>query len=167
MEPQIAVPLGATSYLMADITEAAAVFTTDAGEQKVAIRGSIGFELTQAPRRKTSVSLIRLNLVTEGVKTKSGHSGVLGLMLAKQPVPIKYDPSKGGLEAAFDLVLHYPLIDQKLGFKEKRVKEDTCFVPYTETMAARLAGHLPRLAPDEKGHLSIDFELKAELSQTY
>jgi hypothetical protein len=154
------------SFFIANIEKKTVVFTSDAGQQEVIVSGSIGFQVTKVPRGRIKVSLIRLNLVTKGVRTKAGASGVLGLTLAKPAIATTYDPVKGNLEAVFDLILHYPLIDRKKGFREKRIPGDTCFVPYTEKMTATLSGSLPGLVPDEKGQIPFKLALKGEV-RTY
>lgn len=163
-EPPVEPKTGRTTYLIANMEKAAATFATDAGPQELAVRGSIGIEVTRPRGQKVpNLTLMRLNLVAEGLKTKSGNTGVLGLMLARQ-VPLKYDPRKGGLEGDVRLVMHYPLIDQKRGFREKRAEGDTCFVPFTETLAGRFHGRLGRPIPEDEGEVPVEMEVTAELA---
>jgi hypothetical protein len=156
-----------TTYLIANIEKSTVEFVTQAGPLEIPVRGSIGFQAQWYPRRRyPTLSLMRLNLVTDGVKTDSGDSGVVGLMLAKQ-TPVEYDHRTGKLSAAFELVLHYPLIDRKMGFREKRLKGDTNFVPYTETVAAQLHGRLPQPIMEDKGEVPVAMGLDGELVHSY
>jgi hypothetical protein len=69
------------------------------------------------------------------------------------------------LELEFRSVLHYPLIDEKMGFRRvEPQKGDTCFVPYTEGMIGKLSGRLPEgLQPTESGEVPFEGEITLEL----
>lgn len=135
-----------TLIFASNIDEAAGVVVTNAGENKVVFRGAIGFRVTQREKGEMKVNLIRLNLLTDGVRSESGGTGVIGVKLAEPEYETEFDPSNGRLEAKFHLVLHYPLIDEKMGFREVESEEsEECvhFVPYTEVMEGKLTARLP------------------------
>lgn len=135
-----------TMILASNIDETAGVVVTDAGEHEVVFRGAIGFRVTQRQEGEMNVSLIRLNLLTDGVKSESGDTGVIGVKLAEPEYETEFDPSDGRLEARFQLTLHYPLIDEKLGFREVESEEsEECvhFAPNTEAMEGKLTARLP------------------------
>ncbi|MGY4706662.1 hypothetical protein ACVNPS_02770 [Candidatus Bipolaricaulota sp. J31] len=150
-------------YLAANITETTGRVTTDKGDRKAVFSGIIGFRAIPKGER-FQLTLIELNLISNGIATRRGKSGVLGLKLSDE-VATWYDPRTGQASFAPAFVLHYQLIDRIKGFKELGLKGETdLFMPFTETMKGELNVKFPRgLQMVEKGKTYTEIELDLKL----
>jgi hypothetical protein len=147
------------AFLIGNLHDVKGAITTDQGEQNVLFRGSIGFRGVPDNRGGLALNLIRLNLLTTGVDTPKGNSGIIGLWLAKPVYGTSFNFHTGILEADFRSILHYPLIDNIKGFRPVESKEDANFPPYTEGMKGELSGKLPGGLQPEKGAVSFEGKL--------
>jgi hypothetical protein len=154
---------------VANIEKAQGVITTEAGEQEVMFQGAVGFRVLYGREGVEDLRLIRLNLHTPGVKGEEGETGTIGLMLAEPEYKTGYDPGSGQVETGFHFTLHYPLIDERMGFRGiDEAQGDTCFAPYLETMEGRLSGQLPEdLHPDDEGRYILKLEISAEIMEAH
>ena len=103
---------GETYYLIANLKDAQGTVTTDIGVQQTSFGGEIAFQISTDDKGATVMNLQRLNLVSPGVQTKSGSSGVIGLNLISAPYKVNYDPRGGQISSEFESNLHYALIDE-------------------------------------------------------
>ena len=153
-----------TIYLIANLEGAKATITTDVGKQQTVFNGEIAFQI-----RENNLVLKRLNLVSKGVKTKQGPSGLIGLNLVADEYKTIYDPQKGTVNGEFRATLHYGLIDKIKGFMPPDKEEGDQFLSYTESMKGSLNGKIAeniRLADmDEKIPVSFTGTLKLELER--
>lgn len=163
------VPVGSTQekevhYLVGNFDQIRGTVNTDAGPQHTSFRGEVAFQVVSNEMNEISLVLKRLNLVSEGVPTKSGDSGVIGLVLAKPEYVAGYNSQTGEIYADFRSELHYSLIDEKKGFIPGKSKECAVFYSYTEEMAGQLKGNLPEsLQLEDKGSISMQGEILFEL----
>ncbi len=136
-------------------------------EQETSFRGQIGFRVVAGQEGQLTLFLDKLNLVSAGVPTDSGNSGIISLVLAKPGAKMSHDSITGKLTAEFKSTLHYELIDKIKGYRQVKGKyENDVFPPYTEEMTGKLVGKLPgKLQAAEKGHVAFDGELKLEISK--
>ncbi len=119
--------------------------------------------------KSASLFLMEFNLVSKGVYTAKGRTGVLGLRLKGEEARLSYDPRTGQASGKFSLVLHYELLDKVKGFRRGRTKgEADEFVPYTETMVGKLSVRFPEgMRPASKGRVVVEPAiLEAELSSS-
>jgi len=150
-------------FFIGNIEKAEGVVVTDTGKHRVVFRGSFGFRVNHHGEGGIGVQLVRLNLLAEGVKAEAGDTGTIGLRLEKPEYEARFDPGDGSLKARFNLVLHYPLIDEKMGFRETEKLESVVFVPYTEVMEGSLTTSLPREFVEG---VPAKFEAKAQIQAT-
>ena len=136
-------------------------------EQETSFRGQIGFRIITDREGQLTLFLNKLNLVSTGVPTDSGNSGIISLVLLKPESKMSYDPSTGQLTSEFKSTLHYELIDKIKGYRQVEGKyENDVFPPYTEEMTGKLVGKLPeKLKAVESGHVTFVGELKLEISK--
>jgi len=136
-------------------------------EQETSFRGQIGFRVVAGREGQLTLFLDKLNLVSAGVPTDSGNSGIISLVLAKPGSKMSHDPSTGQLTAEFKSTLHYELIDKIKGYRQVKGKyENDVFPPYTEEMTGKLVGKLPeKLQAVEKGRVTFVGELRLEISK--
>jgi len=151
-------------YLVGNFEDAKAVVNTDMGEQQTSFRGSIAFRAIPEKGGGFKLILEDLNMVSSGVPTKKGDSGVIGLTLANPEYETAYDQKTGNLNTEFQSTLHYSLIDKIKGYIPDKSKEGDVFYSYTETMAGKLAGSLPEaLQLKEKTFVPLKAEIRLEL----
>ena len=157
-------------YLMGNIDDREATVEADTGRQGASFAGSIGFRVLAQEKETVQVILSRLNLVSEGVKTERGESGVIGLSLAEAGFKLEYNPRTGEIGGEFETILHYELIDRVKGYRqpEQQYKgEADLFAPYTERMVGKLSGKFGEpLEPAEKGETRFEGDITLELSST-
>lgn len=148
---------GKVYYLVGNLKE----IKGEVDGQGTVFQGQIGFRVVLDQKGQLTLSLHRLSLVSKGVTTARGNSGVIGLVLADPEAKVSYDWRTGQLAAEFRSTLHYELIDKIKGYRPvKEHKECAVFIPYTEEMVGRLIGRLPeKLQPAPKGSVSFDGEL--------
>lgn len=153
-------------YLTGNLREVPGTVTTDKGDQRTTFFGSIGFRVV--PTEKGLLFyLIDFNLISKGVLTSQGESGVLGVSLAVDPQPPSiYDPKTGRASWEFRAILHYELIDRVKGFRKVEVKgENDAFVPFTERLKGKLSGRFPEaLKVADKGSTTFDGEIVFDLT---
>ncbi len=153
-------------YLMGNIDEGEA--SVEAGErgQSTSFVGSIGFRVLAQEKQPIQVILSRLNLVSKGVETERGESGVIGLLLAGAGFEMEYNPRTGEVAGEFETTLHYELIDRVLGYRKQESRgESDNFESYTETMVGKLSGKFAEpLEPAEKGTSRLEGDITLELS---
>ncbi len=161
-----------TSSLIARGNAYYLVSTIDQAKGKVdkrgtSFRGEIVFRVVPARKGQLTMFLHRLNLVSAGVGTARGKSGVIGLNLAKSGSKMSYDPRTGKVTAKFQSTLHYELIDKKKGYRRVQGKHESDIFPsYTEVMVGNLVGKLPeQMRAAKKGQASFNGELKLEISK--
>ena len=143
VEPSRTLQEGEAYYLIGSLDKVRGTVLTDAGEQETTFQGEIGFKvITDGKGTKTFV-LERLNLVSAGVNTKKGNTGVLGVTLIDGS-RTSYDPATGKLVASGRMTLHYELIDKVMGFIKEQSEECALFNSYTEKMTVKLELQLPR-----------------------
>jgi len=156
---------GNSYYLTGDITQKGIV-KTGGKDQDTTFEGEIRFLVTQGKNGEVMLSLDRLNLVSKGVMTEKGDSGVIGINLEKSEVPVRYDPKTGEIFAEFTSILHYALIDEVLGFTKAKSEEEDLFISQTETLAGQLTGRLPeQLKVQEKGSVALNSEIIYKLEK--
>lgn len=157
-------------YLVGNIDDREATVEADKGRQGTTFSGSIGFRVLAQEKETVQVILSRLNLVSEGVETERGKSGVIGLSLAGTGFKLEYNPRTGEIGGEFETILHYELIDRVKGYRqlEREFKgEADLFAPYTETMVGKLSGKFAQpLEPAEKGETRFEGDITLELSST-
>jgi hypothetical protein len=151
-------------YLIGNFDQIRGTVNTDAGPQQTSFRGEIAFQVISSEKNEISLILKRLNLVSEGVFTKRGDSGVIGLVLKEPEYKTDYNSRTGEISADFGSELHYSLIDDIKGFIPGKSEECAVFYSYTEEMAGQLKGNLPEsLQLAEKGSISMQGEIRLEL----
>jgi hypothetical protein len=159
---------GGEQYLVADLKDAKAIIATDAGEKETLFNGEIAFQAATGQKGELTLRLKRFNLVSKGVATKQGSSGVIGLALSDPEYTVTYDPQKGTISSDFQATLHYSLIDKVKGFIPGQFVqgkgEADVFYSYTESMKGSFAGSLPeKLQLSEKEAYPLNGELSLEL----
>jgi len=87
---------GVPYYLTGNIRDASGTVTTDKGDQRATFSGMIGFRVLPT-EKGLQFTLIELSLVSKGVPTGRGDSGVLGLNLIDDDIAW-YDPKTAGLQ---------------------------------------------------------------------
>lgn len=148
--------------LIGKIDNVEGTIKTDKGVQDTVFSGQLTFKATLDEKGTFNLALIRLNLLSKGVRTSRGDTGVIGLSLAKPTYPVKY--SDGQFDVQSTLTLHYPLIDKIKGYRTKAQNGDTNFIPFTETMNATLSGKFAnKLQPNQGEPLRLDGEMLFEL----
>jgi len=151
-------------YLVGNFEDAKAVVKTDMGEQQTSFRGSIAFRAVPEKGGGFKLILEDLNMVSSGVPTKKGDSGVIGLNLVNPEYETTYDQKTGNLNTEFQSTPHYSLIDKIKGYIPDKSKEGDVFYSYTEMMSGKLAGYLPeRLQLKEKTTVPLQAEIRLEL----
>jgi hypothetical protein len=155
-------------YLVADLKDVKATIATDAGEKETLFNGEIAFQAATGQKGVLILTLKRFNLVSKGVATKQGDSGVIGLALSDPEYAVTYDQRKGTISSDFQATLHYGLIDKVKGFIPgqyvKGKGEADVFYSYTESMKGSLRGTLPvNLQLSEKGTYPLSGEVSLEL----
>jgi hypothetical protein len=158
----------AEQYLVADLKDAKATIATDAGEKETLFNGEIAFQVEAGQKGELALRLKRFNLVSKGVETKQGSSGVIGLALSDPEYKVTFDQRKGTISSDFQTTLHYALIDKVKGFIPGQVVqgkgEADVFYSYTESMKGKFAGSLPEnLKLSEKGSYPLDGVVQLEL----
>jgi hypothetical protein len=153
-------------YLMGNLGDREGIVETEKGRQRTSFMGSIGFRVLTQEKETLQVVLSRLNLVSKGVPTENGESGVIGLSLAASGFQLEYNPRTGEVGGEFETILHYELIDRVRGYREQECKgECDLFEPYTERMIGKLSGKFAEpLELAEKGEARFEGELTLELS---
>ena len=151
-------------YLVGNLDQARATINTDLGPQQTTFRGEIAFMATSDDKGQLKLELKRLNLISNGVSTKKGNSGVIGLNLDEYDAKTSYDQKTGKISSEFQSVLHYALIDDIKGFVPSKSEEGDVFYSFTEMMAGKFSGNLPEsLQLSDKGYISLRGEVKLEL----
>ncbi len=157
-----------TYYLIGNLAEAAGTVATDKGSQRTGFSGSIGFRVVQS-EKGLLLYLFDLNLVSKGVSTEKGETGLLGLELfdAEQKA-MSYDPRSGQASTEVRMILHYELIDRVKGFRQSETKgEMDIFAPFTEEMTGKVSVRFPEaLKVAESGSVRAELDLTFELSST-
>lgn len=162
------VPLRLVQYqLTANLEDAQGTVMTEKGEDRAEFFGSMAFRVVPGGEKGVSLYLSKLNLVSKGVGTPRGDSGLLSLsLLTEDQMRVEYDPRSGRFGTAAPLKFHYELIDRIRGFRQAEGKgEADLFAPYTEVMIAELSGRFsePLEARDE-GKVSADVEMMLKLT---
>lgn len=155
-------------YLTGNIKEAAGTVATDKGDQKTRFFGSIGFRVVPT-EKGLLLYLFDLNLISKGVPTEKGDSGLLGLeLLDAEGKSMMYDPRSRQASTEFRMVLHYELIDRVKGFRQVETKgEMDLFASFTEEMAGKMIVRFPEaLKVAERGSINVDLDLTFQLSSS-
>lgn len=160
-------PKGEYYVLTGNIKEAAGTVTTDRGDQRTSFFGSVGFRVVPTAKGLLFY-LFDFNLISKGVPTDKGDSGVLGLTLADaQDKTMAYDPRSGRASAEFAMVLHYELIDRVKGLRPIKTKgEADVFPSFTEEMKGKMAARFPApVKVADRGSIGVDLDVTLELSK--
>jgi hypothetical protein len=154
---------GKPNYLIANLDGIKATIATDIGTQQTVFNGEIAFQI-----RDNNLVLKRLNLISNGVKTKQGPSGLIGLNLVANEYKTTYDPQKGTVDVEFQATLHYDLIDKIKGFMPPDKEEGDQFLSYTESMKGSLRGKIAgniRADMNDKTPVSFAGTVRLELER--
>ncbi|HII07362.1 MAG TPA: hypothetical protein HA349_08655 [Methanotrichaceae archaeon] len=153
--------------LIGNLEDVKGVVTTDAGEQQTSFGGEIAFMAVPGDRGDLTLVLTGLNLVSSGVATKEGNSGVIGLDLVEPEYKASYDSRKGRFSTEFQSTLHYALIDEIKGFIPSKSEEGDQFFSYTESMAGKIEGSLPEgMKAADEGEVTMNAEIHLELERS-
>jgi len=157
-----------THYLHGNIDETEGFAVTGKGQQGSSFFGSIGFKVWEQEKEEPQIHLSRLNLVSTGVPTSEGESGVMSLWLAESSVPLEYQPRTGEFSGEVEAIFHYELIDQLLGYKKQECQgECDLFESYTERLVGKFTGRfVESLEPRKEGKTRIEGELVLQLSES-
>lgn len=154
-------------YLVANFREVPGAVVTDKGEQRTTFFGSIGFRVVST-EKGLLLYLFDFNLVSPGVPTGKGNSGLISLRMSggfDKPMP--YDPRSGLVSWEFPMILHYELIDRIKGFKPAGTEgEMDMFIPFTEEMKGKLTTRFPEPLPAKvakAGKTNVDLDLISDL----
>lgn len=142
-------------YLTGNIKEAPGTVTTDRGDQRTTFSGLIGFKVIPT-EKGLEFTLFELSLVSKGVPTGRGETGVLGVDLIDDDIAW-YDAKTGRASCAPTLTLHDELIDRGKGFRTAKAQPETdVFAPFTETMTGKMSARFPEaLKVAEKGSTHV------------
>lgn len=152
-------------YLLGNIADAKGLITSDKGKQQTTFSGETIIKVLPGKGGALTMSLLSLNLLSPGVQTKSGSSGVIGLNLEKPPYKINYDQKTGALSSDFRSILHYDLIDKVKGFIPGSGKEEDVFYPYVEKMSGKINLKMPQDTKFAEGATTrLDGEITLTLS---
>src|SRR4030095_17000933 len=103
------------------------------------------------------------NTIADSLKTTDGETGLLSFAYLRNKSELDYNHGNGSLSGHFFVSLHYPLIDDKRGWK---LSEPDNFVPYRETFKVKVNGRFHRpIKPSNRNEsliLSMDFEPSGE-----
>ena len=156
-----------THYLRGNIEKTEGVVVTGRTQQEGSFFGSIGFDVWASEEGEQRVQLSRLNLVSPGVRTGEGESGVISLSLGGSSAPVEYNPRTGDLTSEIEAILHYEQIDRQLGYRKQECRgECDLFEPYTERVTGKLSGRFAKpMEPRDEGRTQIEGELVLELSE--
>ncbi len=152
-------------YLTGNFKEVAGTVVTDKGEQRTTFFGSLGFQVIPG-KEGLQLVLIELSLISKGVGTGKGPTGLLSLIQIDDDI-VWFDPKTGRFSLELRMVLHYELINQLKGFRptQKQGEMDE-FVPYTEVMKGKITGSFPEaLKVASQGRVKADATVELELSQ--
>ena len=153
------------NYLIGKISQGGMV-ETEEGLQDTTFEGEIRFIATQGEKGELELTLDRLNLISPGVKTERGDTGLIGISLEQPGIPVRYDSDTGKIYAEFSSTLHYDLIDQTLGFTRARSEEGDVFLSKTETMSGILEGNIQeKLNLSALDSVALDSELSFTIDQ--
>ncbi len=158
-------------FLVGSLDDIKAVVATDAGEQQTSFKGEIAFEAEPDERGDLSLVLTRLNLVSSGVATEKGDSGVIGLDLVAQgdepEYTASYDSRTGQFSVEFESTLHYAQIDEIKGYIPSKSEEGDLFFSYTESMGGKIDGRLPEaMKAADEGEVTMNAEIRLELESS-
>lgn len=155
---------GKVYYLLGNLDKVRGTVTTDAGAQETSFQGEVGFQVVPDKDGQMTFILESFNLVSPGVQTKKGDSGVIGINLADAGSKASYDAKTGNTVAEIRTILHYDLIDEVMGFIREKSDECAVFNSYTEDMAGTLQIKLPEsLKATDQGEVSINGVVRLEL----
>ena len=153
-------------YLTGNFKEAPGIVATDKGDQQTNFFGSIGFRVVPT-EKGLLIYLFNFNLISRGVPTQKGDTGLLSLRLLEAlEKPMTYDPRSGRASGEFQMVLHYELIDRAKGFRSVETKGETdLFASFTEEMKGKMIARFPEgLKVAETGSIHVSLDLTLELS---
>lgn len=154
-------------FLVGNLNDIRAVVATDAGEQQTSFKGEIAFVAEPGDRGDLSLILTRLNLVSSGVATKKGESGVIGLNLAEPEYQATYDSRTGQFSVEFESTLHYSQIDEIKGYIPSKSEEGDLFLSYTESMTGKIEGKLPEaMKAADDGEVTMNAEIRLDLERS-
>ncbi len=151
-------------YLTGNLQEVPGTVTTDKGDQRTVFFGSLGFRVVPT-EKGLLLYLFQLNLVSKGVPTERGDSGLLSLRLPEFEKPMTYDPKSGQASGELSFVLHYELIDRVKGFRQVETKgEMDLFTSFTEEMKGKLVARFPEaLKVSETGSIKVGLDLTLDI----
>jgi hypothetical protein len=153
--------------LVGNLEDIRAVVVTDVGEQQTSFRGEIAFSAVPGDRGDLNLVLTRLNLVSSGVATKKGDSGVIGLSLVEPEYRTSYDSRTGQFSTEFKSTLHYAQIDEIKGYIPSKSEEGDLFLSYTEGMAGKIEGKFPEaMKAADEGSATMNAEIHLELENS-
>lgn len=155
----------ATHFLQGNIDETPGSVTAGK-EYEGAFFGSLGFDLWASEKSIERIQLSTLNLVSPGVPTSDGDSGVLCISLPSSTA-VQYEPRTGRFSAEVQAVLHYELIDRRLGFRKQECRgECDLFQPFTERLSGVLTGRFEEpLVAREEGRMTVEGDLTLQVSE--
>jgi hypothetical protein len=82
---------GTTYYLVGNLKDVRGEVATVKGIQRTSFSGEIAFQVQKDEKGAITMTLWNLNLLSPGVETGSGKSGVIGLNLESPPYKVSYD----------------------------------------------------------------------------
>ena len=155
------------AYYLTGNFETKGVVETDRGTQDAALSGSIGFQVS-GEKGNLRVALIVFNIVSKGVPTKRGDTGILGLSLLGPLAELGYSARGAEVSGGFETVLHYEQIDRLLGYRQTEAKREADLLPsFTETMKASIRGKFSEpLVVAEKGQVRFEGDVELVLSSS-
>jgi len=127
-----------TYPLVANFSQIPANVVTDAGQDKIFLKGEIIFLLKKS-EEKTILQFKRLNILGSSVNCIDGSSGLLSLNLIRNSETIKYSIN-GKVNIDFEMKLHYPLITKNKVYLKPEAKDPEFFNPYVDSAKGELKG---------------------------
>lgn len=154
-----------SSFLTGNLKGVKGIATTENGSVPIYFSGAIGLKAVPSARGMF-LYLTELNLVSKGIRTVKGTTGVLGLRLGVGETGLSYDLKTGRATGEIPLILHYELLDRVKGFRKAGTEgEDDQFVPFTEKMKGKIVLKLPPGTQlRAEGAITASLELEMELS---
>jgi len=155
-----------THYLRGNVEKAEGIAVTEKGQEEGSFFGTIGFEIWAQEKGDPRLQLSNLSLVSPGVRTPEGPSGVLGITLDGPFGAVEYNPRTGEFQSDIEAELHYALIDRLRGFRQQECRgECDLFESYTERVVGKFTGRFAEpLEPRKEGQTRAEGDVILQLS---
>ena len=146
------------SYLISKFDKVPISITYNNKKMNSYLHGEIYFKVFLAEDGMPKLDIHFFNTIADSLKTTDGETGLLSFSLTEK-TELNYNHKNGSLSGNFTVSLHYPLIDDKKGWK---LSEPDNFIPYTETFNVKVNGRFhnpikPGINRVESLTLSLDF----------